>query len=52
MKEAIKQYEKWLYSSKVDNETKEALNKIKGNEEEIALRFSSPMVGAANSTTW
>jgi len=43
MTEAIKQYEKWLYSSKVDNETKEALNKIKGNEEEIALRFSSPM---------
>ena len=30
MKEAIKQYEKWLNSSKVDTETKEALNKIKG----------------------
>ncbi len=43
MKEAIRQYEKWLSSSKIDNETKEALEKIRGNEEEIAIRFSSPM---------
>ncbi len=38
-----KQLENWLSSDKVDIETKNSLLKIKDSEDEIALRFATPM---------
>jgi len=43
MKNALTQYEKWISSPYLDEETKKALLKIKGNDEEIAIRFAAPM---------
>lgn len=43
MENAIKQYQKWVSSPKIDEETKKALLEIEGNEMEIAIRFASPM---------
>ncbi len=43
MEKAVRQYEKWVSSPMVDAETKKELLKIKGNNDEIALRFSTPM---------
>ena len=39
----LKQYEKWLSSPAVDEKTKEELLSVKGDENEIAARFSAPM---------
>ncbi len=43
MNNALKEYNKWLSSDKIDKETKESLLAIKDDETEIAIRFASPM---------
>ena len=43
IKSIIKEYEKWVNSPYVDEETKKALLAIKDDEDAIALRFASPM---------
>jgi hypothetical protein len=43
MSSIYNEYEKWLGSSEIDDVMREELVSIKNNEEELKLRFSSPL---------